>query len=492
MRRVLKSRQGCRCCRGHRGVRSRSGERSYRAWQAAALLIVILWLASLPAFALDAAQFRQLVVLSDDYVADMLVAEAAWLADERGIVLGGWEEWPLKPMILIAREGAEPVKVTPAAAPRFALSPSREEVAYWAATGGNWAQLAIVSLTGKPPRYVGEPRRVTPAMHLAWPSDMTICALIQDKDRCVAVAISTTTGASRPLVEVSGGQWIRLRKWPGWDPIAVWAGEARKCFRLSPLSRSDEISADFDYDRARPSSPLYSFFDDTGALWIGGLRDRAPARLVEDAGAACWAPDGSMMLYTKKRELCSLWPEPLEERKVMGSALDNAGLEANPPHGITWSGDGGAIAYWRQSARTGQVRRARLGLEEIVIRAKFDKGIKATVDQPLWIAKKLHFDDEGRITEPVWATLKGKFAVRKVLPGPEETIIEAVNVGAQAGVLTRIAGRATPEPGPVPGPVPMQFTLKPIPGLIAWPQGTRVAGELLGVEVRRVALGAQH
>ncbi len=454
------------------------------------LAVLLLWQAGAPAYSLDLAQFRQLIALSDSYVADLLVSEAAWLGDERGLVLGGWEEWPTRALIVVAPASGPQVKLGPAAAPRFALSPNRQEVAYWAATGGGWCQLAVAPVAGGRSRYVGEPRRSGPAMDLAWPTDHTLCALVQDRGKNSALAINLTTGGARPLVEVEGGQWVRLRKWPAWDPIAVWAGDSKKCFRLSVAGRSDEISADFDYDRARPSSLLFSYFDDAGALWLGGLKDRAPARLAADAGAACWAPDGSMVLYAKRRELWSAWLAPFEARQIMGSALDNAGLEAATPAGMMWSGDGGTCAYWRQAGKSGHVRTARLGLEEIVVRTRFDPGTRATVGQALWIATKLHFDKQGRITEPVWVTVKGKFAVRKLLPGAHETVIEAVSVGAQPGVLVRLAGRSLPESGAVPGSTPLQFTLKPVPDLIAWLHGTHVAGSLVGIEVRRVALGA--
>ena len=456
-----------------------------------ALACCLALAAATPGACLDARQFRQLVVLGDVHVANMMVSEAEWLADERGLVLGGWEQWPTEALIVVAPEGGEPVRIETAATPRLALSPDRQQIAYWAATGATWTQLAVVPIAGGRPRYVGEPRRIGPGMHLAWPTEQTICALLQDRDRCLALAITTATGAGRTLVEVTGGHWVRLRKWPGWDPIAVWAGDETKCFRLSPLGRTDEISPDFDFERAGPTAQFYSYFDERGALWLGGFRDRAPVKLADDAGAAAWAPDGSILLYAKRRELWSVWPEELEQRQVTGSALDTAGLEAAAPAGMTWSGDGGALAYWRHAGNSGQARKAQMGLEEVVIRARFDRGVKAALDQPLWVARELQFDDQGRVVEPVWATLKGKFAVRKILPGPEETILEAVSVGAQAGVLTRIAGRATPEPGPVPGPIPMQFTLKPIPDMVVWLHGTRDAGGLVGVEVRRVPLGTR-
>ena len=327
-------------------------------------------------------------------------------------------------------------------------------------------------------------------MQLAWPTDHTICALIQDKQTSSALAINTVTGAARMLVQAEGGQWIRMRQWPGADPIAAWAAGEKKCFRLSALGQSEEVSVALDHDRARPSTAVHSYFDDEGVLWMDGVPDRDPAKLAQNAGASCWAPDASILLYAKKRELWSVWSQTLEQRPVMGSALDNAGLEANAPCGMSWSGDGGAIAYWRQSGVRGQVRRAYLGLEEVIIRARFDKGVEARTGQSLWIAKKLYFDQGGAVKEPVWETVKGEFAVRKTLAGPDETVIEAISIGGMPGVLARIAGRSEPDEGIAPGTRSVQFWLKPIPDMIAWLHGTKHAGELIGVEVRRTPLGA--
>ncbi len=455
------------------------------------IVTVVCFLSALPTLALDNAQFRQLIVLDDEYVADVLVDRADWLPDARGLVLGGWENWPDKPAIVIAPDEGQAVKLDRPATAHFALSPSGREIAYWVATGGVWTQLAVVPLHGGRARYIGEPRRVNSAMHLAWPSAYTLCTLIQDQQTSVAYAINAATGAARPLVQVEGGQWARLRAWSGWDPIAVWVGEDKKCFRLSAMGRSEEISADFDYDRARPDVTAFSYFDQDGGLWMGGMKDSAPVKLTDDAGAACWAPDGSMLLYAQRNALTCVWPPTRTKRQVMGSSLDRAGLEATAPLGMSWSPDGGTVAHWRQSGARGQVRRARLGLQEIVIRIRYDGKTQARVGQFIWVAKKLHFDAAGRVKEPVWETLKGQFAVRKLLPGVDETIVEAVNVGVQPGTLERIAGRTEPAVADVRAGGLAEFSLKPIPGLYAWLQDTQSAGELIGVEVRRVPLGSQ-
>jgi len=454
------------------------------------LLTCLAAVTALPAWALELGQFRQLVVLQDAPVADILVEKVAWLGDHRGLVAGGWEQWPSKPMVLVAVVGSQPMALRSPAAPHFALSPSRDRVAYWVATGGGWSQLAIAPLPGGGPRYVGEPRRIGPAMHLAWTTEYSICTLIQNKGVSTAFAINAATGLSRPLVKAEGGQWTGLRAWPGWDPIAVWVGNQKRCFRLVPLGRSEEISADFDHDRARPDAKLSSYFAPSGGLWLAGLESAPVVKVAEDAGAACWAPDGSMLMYASRGKLSCTWPEPMEQRRLAGSALDDAGLEAAPPLGMSWAADGGAFAYWRQSGARGQLRRARLGLEEVLIRVRFEPGQRTKVGQPLWVAMKLYFDEQGHVKEPVWETLKGQFAVRKLLPGAEQNIVEAVSIGGQAGVLRRIAGRDRPEPGAIPTRTPPQFNLKPIPGLYAWPQEADFAGEVIGVEVRLVPLGS--
>lgn len=456
------------------------------------LLALLAGIAAGPALALDVSQFRQMLVLQDDFVAELLVDSAAWLSDGRGLVLGGWERWPEAPAVLVAPHGARTVALERPASPQFALSPDGKQIAYWVATGGGWCQLGVTAVTGGPPKYVGEPLRIGPAMHLAWPSQYTLLALLQDGGDCTANAINIAAGSSRPLVQVQGGQWTRLRHWPGWDPVAVWVGDSKKCFRLSASARSEEISADFDYDRPGPDAGVFSYYDPQGALSLGGLTGTAPLKLSDQAGGSCWAPDGAMLMYGLPKTLMCVWASTGEQRAVAGSALGRAGLEGAAPSGMLWSPDGGVVVYWRPGGATGQIYRARLGLEEIVLRIRYEPETEVTIGQPVWVARKLYFDEKGRVKEPVWATLKGQFAVRKLMRGPQETIVEAVNVGGQAGVLERIAGSAQSATAASEGNRSGQVDLKPLPGQYAWLQGTHWAGEPIGIEVRRVSLGATH
>jgi len=441
---------------------------------------------SAPAYALSSIQLRQLLVLSDTAVMDGLADSVEWLADNRGVVIGGWEQWPAKPMIAVAPAAGPVVKLERPATPRFALSPTRQEIAYWYTTGGTWAQLAIVPVSGGQPRFVGDPRQVTPAMHLAWPVDNTLCTLTYNARNCLALAIDAQTGVSRPLVEAEGGQWTGLRTSPGSDPIAVWTDRSKTCFRLSVTGRTVELGAEADYDRAKPGGTLFSYFDANAALWVGGRGKQPPTKVTDDAGAACWLPDASALFFARRRALWSVSMADLEQRQVPGSALENAGLEAGAPCGMTCSPDGGAFVYWRQSGVEGQIRRARLGLEEIAVSARFPKGTQAAVGQKMWIATKLYLDKSGAVKEPVWSTVKGEFEVRRVLPSNAETVVEAVSVGAMSGVAVRVAGRAEPEGG-APG---LQFTLKPIPDLKAWLHKTTSVGEPLSLNVTRTPLGS--
>jgi hypothetical protein len=455
---------------------------------AAFILSATLALAG-PALALDKFGFRQLVVLADEPVADLAVDSVAWLPDGRGLVVGGWEQWPQKPTVRALPAAGAAVALERVATPRFALSPSGTEIAYWASTGGDWVQLSLVPLTGGQPRYIGEPRKLTPAMHLAWPSDLTLITLTQAKDVCRAEAINLATGAARPLVEVQGGQWVRLRTWPGAEPIAVWADQERKCFRLSVLGRTQELGADWDRDRAAPGGLLVSYFDDAGALWIAGRPKQPAAKIADDAGAACWSPDASVLLFARRKALWSVASGDLEQRQVLGSALDTAGLEAPAPRGMSWSPTGEWVAYWRQFGAGGQLRRMQLGREEVTVRVRFPGEVRPKAGQRLWIATKLFRDRQGKPTEPVWSTVKAELAVRSSLPGPQQTFVEAVNVGAMPGVVKRLAGAQTDT---LPAGATATVSVKPIPGLVAWLQGTGWQGEVVSVEVSRTPLTMGH
>jgi hypothetical protein len=456
----------------------------FRALSALLPVAIAVTLAT-PALALDKSGFRQLMVLADEPLADLAVDSVAWLPDGRGLVVGGWEQWPQRPTVRVIPAAGAPVTLERVATPRFALSPAGTEVAYWAVSGGDWVQLALVPVTGGQPRYVGDPRKLTAAMYLAWPSDFTMIALTQPKDTCLAEAINVATGALQPLVQVDGGQWVRLYSWPSADPIAVWADRERKCFRLSALGRPQELGAEWDRDRAAPGGLLVSYFDTAGALWLAGRPKQGPAKIAEDAGAACWSPDASVLLFARRRSLWSVASGDLEQRQVLGSALDSAGLEASAPRGMSWSPSGQWVAYWRQSGGSGQLRRIQLGLEDVAVRVKFAGNVRAKAGERLWIATKLFFDKQGRPTEPVWSTLKAEMTVRSSLPGPKETFIQATNAGASPGVVARLAGAMaeTLTPGTTAA-----VSLKPIPGLIGWLQGTRLAGEVVSLEVTRTPL----
>ena len=91
----------------------------------------------LPGYGLGPQQVRQLHVVRDQPVAEMLVDAACWLSDERGLAVGGWGQWPSDPLVCVYPMGAPAVRLDRAASPRFALSPSRREIAYWVSTGAD-------------------------------------------------------------------------------------------------------------------------------------------------------------------------------------------------------------------------------------------------------------------------------------------------------------------------------------------------------------------
>ena len=415
-----------------------------------------------------------LAVASDSIVASTLVDQVSWLADERGLVIGGWREWPSAAQIIVAEAGKPPVALDRAASPRFALSPSRQEIAYWVATGAGWCQLAIVPLAGTPVRYLGEPRHADDAVQIAWPTQGRIVALFQQQAFSRAVALDAKTGGERVLVEAEGGEWVRLRKWPGSDPIAVWAGNKQRCFRLAVDGQSEEVSEDADADCARPSAPYRSAFDAQGALVVTNLRDGTQWRPQDRASAACWSPDGETLYAAREDALLVLAPETHTGGRIFGSSLDSAGPA---PRGISCSGDGGCLAYWRPFGGLDQVRLATLARERVTITAAFATGVAPAVGQHVFVATELYSDSAGSAKEPVWSTVKGEFAVLSSATDGNHVIVQAVSVGKTPGVLKRLTGlNAAPADA---------HALAPLPDLRTWLQGTKHTGKVTAVQVEQ-------
>lgn len=417
----------------------------------------------------------ELIAYNDTPVAETLAERVAWLGDERGLVIGGWAKWPRQAQIIVAPNSGSAVALDSPATPYFALSPDRRQVAYWLATGSTWVHLVVVPLAGGTLRTIGEPRQADAAMQLAWPVEGVLCALTQGKTTCSALAIPLATGVPRTLVEVEGGEWTALQTPPGSDPIAVWADKERKCFRLSALGQSEELSADFAFDRARPTSPYYSYFDPTGALWLGGQKGLPPQKIADDAGAACWSADGAAVAFARKAGVWIVRPEAPTPRPLPGTDLDVPRADAVAPRGMSWSGDGGALAYWGSFGGKNLVRRLRLARLEVAVQAAFPKSAQPALGQRLWVATKLARDAAGRVREPVWKTLKGQFVVRKVTVGPRQVVVQAVSAGSGGGILERLTAVRPVFMWPERG-APQRVILAPRRGLCAWLQGTHVAG----------------
>jgi len=466
--------------------RSRPMQTPQSAQARGMLLFALLALATVTcppsAHCIGLQQFRRLRVVQDELIADMLVDAVAWLSDERGIVAGGWKQWPSDPQIIVAPMGVPAVRLERVGSPRFALSPSRREIAYWVATGGDWVQLGIAPVGGGQPRYIGPPRRAGPGMFLAWPEHDVIWALVQDGETCTAQAISTLNGATSSPVDVVGGQWLRLRHRPGSQPIAVWIGETRKCVLLDARGLTQELSPDYDYDRPSPNSEQYLYFDDSGALWIGGLPGALPTRLADQVTAAAWLQDGSMLAYAGKDGLIGVWPATAEKQRILGSAIDAASPDGGVVSGICWAGDGGSLAYWLSQGATGQLRVADLGTFEVEVRVRFDSSVKPQTGQRVWVAKRLWRDKAGRVMEADWTSLKGEFAVSGWSPDAPQ-VVTAASVGEMGGVLERIVA---PQQAAAIGPLKVgeEKALEPASGLVAWLAGTSSGGKVVGVVVR--------
>jgi hypothetical protein len=452
------------------------------------LTLAALGLSAPPGAALGLAQFRQLITLSDAPVADLVVDSVAWLPDGASVVVGGWTRWPTDPCVRYFPAGRLPVALD-TASPRVALSPSGAEIACWVRTSANWAQLQCRPLPGGPSQPIGEPRRISPAMHLAWLDDSALITLSQEDDHCRALQVSLATGLSRVLLDIEGGQWAGLRTVPGSGPVAVWQGETCRCFVFQPGGGPPrEAGPELDRNYA-PGSPMATYFDNLGSLWLADPPGRRkPFRLSQDAGAAAWSPDGSVILCARRTSLAAVWPGTFEWRVVTGSALEAAGPEAPTPVGLSWAPSGGFALYWQQTADRGVLRRADLGLERVGIRVRFPGAFALRPGDRLWVAPQfLREPGTGAVIRPVWKTLKGEFQVRTVEVSAPGMVVEAESTGPQTGTLARLSAGLEPLPAATST---ARVELAPRPGLEAWAQGATATGRLLAVTLDRSPLGA--
>lgn len=435
----------------------------------------------------DLEAFRQLVALSDTPLADLVVDRAVFAPDGVTLVAGGWTRWPSQPCVTVFSAGRLPVSLK-SAAPRFALAPDGAEIAYWVATSENWAQLRRRSLTTGAEVGVGEPRRANAAMQLAWTDARTLVFLEELDERCRAWQVDATSGAVRLLLDIQDGQWTALHSPAAGPPVGVWQGDTMRCFTFQAGGAPPrEGGPELDSIQA-PGAATAFHFDEDGVLWLTDAPERRkPLRVSDEAGAAAWSADGAVLMCARRTSLAALWLGTYEWRVVRGTALEQAGPEASPPLGLTWSSDGARLAYWQQMGDRGVLRRVDLGQERITVRVMFPVAFSLQPGDRLWLARDfLREKRTGAVIKPDWKTLKAECRVRSVQLSAPGMVVEAESVGVQSGTLQRITASLGEPANPSLG-VPVELT--PRPGIEAWARGATGTGRLLSVGVRVAPLG---
>lgn len=464
------------------------------------LLLALIVLSS-SAFALTDTEVSQLVLVDQTDLARMMTDRVAFLPGGY-VVAGGWLEWPQSPVVLCLPNSLPVMQIgLQAASPRFAVSPDGKRLALWKQVnvgGQDRAELNIVHLDTQMVSGIGEPVPITQAMQLAWLPDGSLVYATEDSQQPVGLLYQADLAGGQPrkLLELHQGQWMDVQPGPLPGQVyAIWSGTSPTTYAVSCSGGSAPATAVAAGVPAPDDSNRTLEIDAQGALIIGVS---ATEGVIVDRGvrAASWRPDGRAILYVKDKQVLVTTGRGQDPRLLadIGSQDPNLFLR-----GCAWSPDGIRIAFWGASGNAGRAWQASLGLERILARFTFPKDAPVTADSRLWVVAKFQKDVMGNIVEPVWSTLKGQFAVTRILRTPEGVIAESVSAGSQSGVVDRLsAGPAKGEQKPgsimigVGGQTASAWTrtstLQFRPGLLAWLEKTRFTGQPESLQVERQML----
>lgn len=441
------------------------------------------------------------IVLEQTDLPRLLVDRVTWLPDNRHLAVGGWLEWPQAPVVALLPNDIPALQAaSQPASPRFALSPEGRRLAFWKRVRvgqQDKAELNVINLDAGMVNVLGQAVDLCDALHLVWlPGDVLVYA-VEDAVKATAVlwAFPLAAGKAQKVLELREASWRQLM--PGATPAEVWAQVTG-----GPMYAVNVQTGDYQA-RSRatlaipsPDGSRRSLEIDAELNLIVSLSETEGVIVDRGVRAANWRPDGRAILYVKDHEVCLSGPDGSGSRVLVSLAdkADRAFLR-----GCLWSPDGTQIAYWAVGGGSGRSWRATLGLEQITGRFRFGRSAPAKAGDRVWVVGTYQRDNEGAIIEPVWSTLKACFEITRILRTPEGVVVEAKNIGAQGGVLDRIAGetistgddtghiRIGVEGGPA-ATWNRASTMKFRPGLSGWLEKTPYAGETLSLNVERQTL----
>ena len=462
-------------------------------------------------FALSDQDIGQLVILDDQPVMDAFVDRVEWLGDGQRFILGGWEQWPNKPMVLVVLPDGAVAAITEVANQHFALAPDGQRVLCWRKVGnGDAAQLVAATAGRGGATAVAPPVPAQQAMHVFWAGSQDndawlLYALSEPDDKGGLYAIAPTGGAPKKVLQMTAGYWLGLM--PADNPedvIAVWAAKEPLCYRLNPRAdMSVQVEPYWGRAHARPGTGAAAWADEKRDLLVAPGPTAAPTKLLDKVDGLSWGRSGRNIVCWRADNLWVVSADGALKRKLLGMpALLPLAPSAYRSYGCSWSPDETTVVYWRNAGDTGILRRATLGCEQVTIKIEFPPGTNLAPGSPIWVAGRFLYDRSGVVIKPDWPSCKGLFHVLARADEGGRVVITAVNVGTEAGVVRRLTGSNDPPSGEAgaghiaigvggaPRPVLRSFSAKPLPSIAAWPQGGKVLGRVLSVDVTRRNLGS--
>ncbi len=454
---------------------------------------------------LDEQSIRRLIVMEDVAAAPLLAEQIGWL-EPGGIVVSGWERWPDQPALVCfdchglgLPQAPRPLSFFPF----FALSPSCDRLAYWRRpteqeqAGG---QLMAVDLPSRTAAPLGGPASFASAGPLVMLADGTVIASYQSEGGDSVLVKVSPEGAKQTLAEFGQEVCEGLALEPeGTYVLARCAGEQRHCYRIDVAAG---VWAEVEpqrcelHDPARAGLPIGVRLDSEDGLVrdVGGGQEMVLATEVQ---AACSWPGANAIIYADAGGLGVVSLTGRIKRHLWG-AQRSSGARA---HKLAWSPDGVYVAHCYQREHTGDVRRAALGTEEVKVRLNLPAESRIKPTDRVWVAPRFRFDEQGRLIEPVWETLKALLRVQQVAQSEEGFVADTVSEGIEGGVVERLTGSnraprgtdshvAIGDASRPPTAWVQTFTAEPLPELRAWVQGETVVGTLLSVVVTRRRLAA--
>ena len=440
---------------------------------------------------------RRLIVMEDRSMAAVSAEQVEWLGPG-GMVSGGWHRWPDQPALLTVDAPAVlPQLFSPLHFfPRFALSPDGLRLSCWQRVGEGvvgQTQLTTVDLVTGAVTGMGAPQVFLSGGKLVSVGSGVVIAACQaegggtllfraEGDACDLLARFDGVVCEDLLAEADG------------DHVLVsCAGDPPRCYRVNWRAG---VWAEVDsarYETARVDGlPASVLFDAPTGRLMRVMTDGERVVLAEGVQSAC-ARAGAIVYAAAG----GLWVTDAggEVRRRLWGARGESGAVASL---LSWSPEGMYVCHCYRSGELGVVRRAALGTETVKVRMSFPAGSVVKEGASIWLAERFEFDARGRVTGPVWGTLKALLRVEQVIPADAGVVAVAESVGAEGGVVERLtgandalggrasAGHITIGAGAQPPTAWMQtFTSEPLAGIRGWAEGDAQIGRPLSVVVVR-------